>query len=103
MVGNQRCQLISSFVITAKCQVTKSKGLQKKLESEVKMEKSENFNHEREKNCANFIKPTVIRISSVSSKWKNRKFSKMDEDKNGVACTIARAIQINNAFSRRGQ
>ena len=47
------------------------------------------------------IEQTVIRISCVTSKWGSRKNSKMEGSKNGVACTIARVIQINNAFSRR--
>ena len=46
------------------------------------------------------IKQTVIRISSVISKWGSPKKSKMEGRKNGVACTIARAVQIKNAFSR---
>ena len=47
------------------------------------------------------IKLKVIRIRSVSSKWKRRKKTKMEGRKNGVAYTIARVIQIKNTLSRR--
>ena len=56
----------------------------------------------RERKSVVTIKQTVIRIiSSATSKWESRKNSKMEGGKNGVACTIARVIQIKNAFSRR--
>ena len=63
------------------------------------MEKSGKFNHERKKSGIVAIKQTVIRISSVTSKC--RKISKTEGRKNSVACTIARDIQIKNAFSKR--
>ena len=72
----------------------------KKMESDCEMEKSGKLNHEREKNSVVAIKQTVIRISSVTSRQGSRKKSKMKVRKNGVACTIARVIQIKNAFSR---
>ena len=46
------------------------------------------------------IKQAVIRISSVTIRWERRKKSSMEGRKNGVACTIARVIQINNIISR---
>ena len=49
------------------------------------------------------IKQAVIRISSVTIRsqkdGKNQKW-KAEKIKNGVACTIARVIQIKNVFSR---
>ena len=45
-------------------------------------------------------KPMAIRISSVSSKGKSRKISKMEGRKNGAAYTIPQVIQIKNAFRR---
>ena len=47
------------------------------------------------------VKQTVIRISSVASRKASKTKSKMEVIKNGIACTIARVIQIKNAFSRR--
>ena len=46
------------------------------------------------------IKHAAIRISSVTIRWTRRKKKKMEGRKNGVACTIARVIQIKNVFSR---
>ena len=71
------------------------------MERLYEMEKSGKLTHGSEKSGVVTIKQTVIRISSVTSRWESRKFSKIEARKNGVACTIARVIQIKNVFSRR--
>ena len=52
------------------------------------------------KSCLVTIKQAVIRISSVIIRWERGKKTKLEGRKNGVACTVARVIQINNVFSR---
>ena len=49
------------------------------------------------------IKQVVIRISSVTIRWKKREKKKMGGRKNGVACTIAPIILTKNVSSREAR
>ena len=53
------------------------------------------------KSSVDTTKLMVVWISSVSCEWKSRKSSRMEGRRNGIACTIARVIQIKNAFGRK--
>ena len=73
----------------------------RKLNREYEMEKSGKFNRERNKKWCSYRQTNghsdmqCFQQMGKSEKFKNRR------QKKGVTCTIARVIQLNNAFSRR--
>ena len=70
----------------------------KKMERDCEMEKSKN--HEREKKWGSYHQTNSRSDKQCYHQMGKTKKIKMEGRKNGVACTIARVIQIKNVFSR---
>ena len=78
----------------------KVKDSRRKLEKEYEMEKSEKFNHEREKMWCRYHQTNGHSDKQFFQQMEKSQNLKMEGRKNSVACTIARFIQINNAYVR---
>ena len=70
----------------------------KKLERDCEMEKS--LNHEREKKLCSYHQTSSHSDKQCYHQMGKTEKIKNGRQKNGVACTIARVIQIQNVFSR---
>ena len=72
------------------------------MEREYEIEKSGKFNHEREKKWCSYHETNGHSDKQCFQQMEKSEISKMEGRKNGVACTIARVVQIKNVLSRKG-